>query len=84
MPGIGLGRPPLRCVNSKSCASVASGKTLFQLYLARTMLCPSRKAATENSIGIVGMLVGAALTSNTFRLWVNTSVTTAGVQILGR
>ena len=48
------------------------------------MLCPSRNAATENSIGIVGMLVGDAPTSNALRPWVKTFVTTAGAQILGR
>src|SRR5262249_20937969 len=58
MLGIGPGRPPLLCVNSKSWASVAFGKTLFQLYVARTMLCPSRNAATENSTGIVGVCGG--------------------------
>jgi hypothetical protein len=31
------------------------------------MLCPSLKAATENSIGIVGMLSGGAPTSNALR-----------------
>ena len=48
------------------------------------MLCPSRNAATENSIGIVGTSVGVAPTSKTLRPLVNTSSTTAGSQIRGR
>ena len=48
------------------------------------MLWPSLKAATENSIGIDGTLVGTAPTSNAFLPWLNTFVTTADAQILGR
>ena len=48
------------------------------------MLCPRRKAATENSIGIVGMLVGTAPTSNALRPWLKTFVTIEGAQIRGR
>ena len=48
------------------------------------MECPSRNAATENSIGIVGTSVGAAPGSNTLRPFANTSSTTAGSQIRGR
>ena len=60
------------------------GKWLFQLYSARTMLCPSRKAATENSIGIVGVAVGIASGWISLRPFLNTSSTTAGWQIRGR
>ena len=41
------------------------------------MLCPSRYAAMENSIGIVGIDVGDAPTSKTFRPFLKTSLTTA-------
>ena len=37
---------------------------------SRIMLCPSRKAATENSIGIVGTAVGAASGSTSLRPFV--------------
>ena len=37
-----------------------SSKIRFQLYAARIIEWPSRKAATENSIGIVGTSVGVA------------------------
>ena len=53
-------RSPLLPLNWKSWASVAFGKFTFQLYVDRIMLCPSLKAATENSSGIVGMVFGAA------------------------
>ena len=61
-----------------------SSKRAFQLYARRIMLCPSRKAATENSIGIVGTSVGTAPTSNALRPLVKTSLTTPGAQIRGR
>ena len=60
------------------------GKRRFQLYDARTMLCPSRKAATENSTGIVGIEVGTASGSTSLRPSVNTSSRTDAWQIRGR
>ena len=48
------------------------------------MLCPSRNAATENSIGIVGTSVGAASGSTSLRPFVNTSLTRAGSTMRGR
>ena len=48
------------------------------------MLCPSRNAATENSIGIVGTSVGVAPVSNTLRPSENTSSTIDGLTIRGR
>ena len=48
------------------------------------MLWPSRKAATENSIGIVGTSVGAASGSTSLRPCSNTEATTDGAQIRGR
>ena len=48
------------------------------------MLWPSRNAATENSIGIVGTSVGTAFFSNALRPLVNTSSTTDGSRIRGR
>ena len=48
------------------------------------MECPRRKAATENSIGIVGTSVGGAPTSNAFLPLANTSVTTPWAQIRRR
>jgi alkylation response protein AidB-like acyl-CoA dehydrogenase len=55
-----------------------------ELETARTMLWPSRYAAMENSIGIVGIDVGAAPTSKTFRPFLKTSFTTALSQMRGR
>ena len=71
---------------SNSSGSVPSplSKARFQLYFERTMLWPSRNAATENSTGIVGVSVGSTPTSKNFRPFVNTSSTTAGSQIRGR
>ena len=48
------------------------------------MLWPSRKAATENSIGIVGTSVGTAFRSNALRPFVNTSARIRSSQIRGR
>ena len=59
-------------------------KLTFQLYAARTMLCPSRYAATENSIGIVGISVGGDAHLEALRPFVKTSFTTSGSQIRGR
>ena len=81
-----LPRNPLVPVNENSRSSVPwpLSNSMFQLYARRIMLCPSRNAATENSIGIVGTSVGAAPTSKTLRPLVNTSSTTAASQIRGR
>ena len=54
------------------------GKMRFQLYVGRTMLWPSRNAATENSTGIVGTRSGVASGSTSLRPLVNTSSSTAG------
>ena len=48
------------------------------------MLCPSRNAATENSIGMVGTSVAAAPGSNALRPPANTSSTTDASQMRGR
>ena len=48
------------------------------------MLWPSRKAATENSTGIFGTESGVALGSTSLRPLVNTSSSTAALQIRGR
>ena len=48
------------------------------------MLCPSRNAATENSIGIFGTDVGEASGSTSLRPLVNTSSSTEGRTIRGR
>jgi hypothetical protein len=48
------------------------------------MLWPSRNAATENSIGIVGTSVGVAPTSNALRPLLKTSLIAAAWQIRGR
>ena len=49
-------RSPLLPVKMKSQESVPApaSKATFQLYASRIIECPSRNAATENSIGIVG------------------------------
>ncbi len=60
------------------------GKRRFQLYVGRIMLWPSRKAAIENSTGIVGTSVGAAAGSTRTRPLVKTSSRTAGSTIRGR
>ncbi len=60
------------------------GKCEFQLYDGRTMLCPSRKAATENSIGIVGTDAGGAPGSTTLRPFLKTWLTIAGSTMRGR
>ena len=59
-------------------------KIRFQLYVGRTMLWPRRKAATENSTGIVGTESGAASGSTSLRPLVKTSSSTAALQIRGR
>ena len=59
-------------------------KFLFHWYSSRTMLWPSRYAATENSTAIVGTCVGGAFFSKIIRPFVKTSSTTAGSQIRGR
>ena len=48
------------------------------------MLWPSRKAATENSIGIVGTDVGGAPGSTILRPLLNTWLTIAGSTMRGR
>ena len=63
---------------------VPASKFLFQLYAFRTIAWPSRNAATENSIGIVGTSVGVAPTSNALRPLLNTSFTTPCAAIRGR
>ena len=57
---------------------------MFQLYASRIIECPSRNAATENSIGIVGTSVAGTPTSNTLRPWLKTLLTTPGAQMRGR
>jgi hypothetical protein len=46
---------------------VSLSKRAFHSHSLRIIECPSRKAATENSIGIVGTSVGVALVSNALR-----------------
>ena len=70
--------------NSSGSDPVPLSNSMFQLYFARTMLWPSRNAATENSTGIVGTSVGSAPTSKNLRPLAKTSSTTAGSQIRGR
>ena len=70
--------------NSQSSVPAPSSKRMFQLYARRIIACPSRNAATENSIGIVGTSVGTAPTSNALRPLLKTSLTTPGAQIRGR
>ncbi len=48
------------------------------------MLCPSRKAATENSIGIIGTSSGAAFGSTSSRPFAHTLSSVAGRQMRGR
>ena len=57
-------------------------KIRFQLYAGRTMLCPRRKAATENSTGMVGTDTGEAPGSTSLRPLVKTSSITEERQIL--
>jgi hypothetical protein len=47
------------------------------------MLWPSRYAATENSIGMVGTLIGSAPTSISLRPFVKTSATIDGSTMRG-
>ena len=70
--------------NRKSSVPWSSGNSLFQSYSRRIMLWPSRNAATENSIGIVGTSVATAFFSNTLRPLAKTSSTTDGSRIRGR
>ena len=71
--------------NRKSSEPAGAGEAPVPVVRrSRIMLCPSRKAATENSIGIVGTDVGAASGSTSLRPFVNTSSSDAGRQIRGR
>ena len=79
-------RSPLLPVKMKSHKSVPApaSKATFQLYASRIIECPSRNAATENSIGIVGTSIALASASKTLRPWLKTLVTTPGAQMRGR
>ena len=83
------GRPPswpLLAVNSKRYSRIPAplSNATFQLYASRIIECPSRNAATENSIGIVGTSVAGRPPRTAFLPWLKTLLTTPGAQMRGR
>jgi len=72
--------------NSPKLAGAAppARKMRFQLYCSRIMLRPRRYAATENSIGMVGIFAGVESFSKNLRPLANTSLTMAGSTRRGR